>query len=173
MSSEPPDIVLDTNVLADFLSQYFDSRQANRGAGRFQPRDTLTSPLVRRLNRVTAEYQAIQSPSILVVASSLAFVELGRQWDEIVCGRFSLPQIRAFIRQHPEWFLVAAVDSDLVSFFNSVPAGVWVCGKHRPIEWTDAVHVATTLSRGDAALLATTDQRLEALPVLQDRLARQ
>jgi hypothetical protein len=77
-----PDIVLDTNALADFLAQYFGP--AERGQAPFQSGGRLSLETIRPINRICRQYGVDGSVTNLVIASSLAFVEIVRQWDEIV-----------------------------------------------------------------------------------------
>jgi predicted nucleic acid-binding protein len=96
-----------------------------------------------------------------LVASTLAFVEMSRKWEEIVQGRFDVAQMAAFIEQPPEWFVIESLDEALVSVLCDVPAYVQMPeGDIRSLEWTDAVHIATTLIRGVDAQLAATDHEV-------------
>lgn len=163
------DLVLDTNVLADFLTQYFGP--AERGQSPFEAGGWLSSSAVRLLNQMRRRYRADEPVKNLVIASSLAFVELVRQWDDIVQDRFQPYQLAAFLVQPPDWFSVAPVDEDLIEFFCDVPADVSTPeGIVKSIEWTDAVHIATVFSRDDECLFATTDQRLQHVARLSRRL---
>jgi len=165
-----PDIILDTMVLGDFLAQYFDSAGVNRGlgVGRFMHGGTITKNLSRKLNTFLCDGQ--EPLGSLVIASAFAFVELARKWDLFVGGRFSMDQLHAFVDQPPDWFDIAPVDEDLLPFYVNVPGLVYLGGQHVPIEWTDAVHVATTLSRGHTALLATTDRKIKAMNLFIHRV---
>lgn len=160
------DVVLDTCVLGPFLVQYFQHDAANRGSGRFHASGLLTGALAERLNRIARQY----SLSAVVVASAFAFVELARKWDAILADSIREDQLDAFIRQPPTWFDIAPVDSDLMPYFLQVPCEVNVGGSLQRIEWTDAIHAAVALSRGHDCLLATTDRRLQNIPVLEERL---
>ncbi len=163
------DVVLDSCLLGDFLTQYFSAEAANRGYGRFRAEGRLSGSLARRLNGIvdSSRYRL----SALVVTSAFAFVELARKWEDMVGDRFTELQLDAFIRQPPEWFDIAPVDEDLLPFFLEVPSRVDVHGDSRPIEWSDAIHAAVVLSREADCLLATTDVRLEHIPAFQGRLA--
>ena len=165
------DIVLDSDYLAEFLAQYFDTDLANRGQGRFQPRGLISKELARRLNNIMITSQ--ESISILVIASALAFVEIARNWDKLARNRFSIEQFHAFVYQPPIWFDIAPVDNDLLPSFIDVPTLVKIGSELERIEWTDGVHFATVLSRGEAvgnATLATSDHRLIAILQQQGRL---
>jgi len=162
------DIVLDTDFLAEFLIQYFDPFVANRGMGRFQTSAVFSRELSRRLNQiVTTSYMGISN---LIIASTFAVVEIARKWDEIVQNKFSVQQLHAFTYQYPEWFSLAPVDEDLIPFFMDVPSNVLVNSKITPIEWIDAVHLATVISRGPNATLATSDSKAKKVLEIQGRL---
>lgn len=174
-----PDIVLDTNVLADFLAQFFDPGAAERGHGRFCVQDSITRSLARRLNRILdanyppwwQEDQTEDHVPSLVIASGFAFIEIARKWRDTVRDRFGVDRFYAFIREPPEWFDIAPVDEDLLPAYVHVPASIFTQAREESIELPDALHVATVLSRGDTALLATTDRRLRHMAMLRDRLA--
>ena len=106
-----------------------------------------------------------------MIASSFAFVEIARRWNDIAGVRFHIHQLAAFLEQPPEWFSIAPVDEDLVEFFCEVPSTVATRDVTlQPTEWTDAVHVATVFSRGVDVLFATTDGRLRSIVHLDGRL---
>jgi hypothetical protein len=156
------DLVLDTDALADFLAQYFGTTR--RGQGRFTDSDWLSVAAAREINRIRDSARG--SLSDLVIASCLAFIEIVRKWDALAKQRFHPWQLKAFFQDPPEWFSVAPVDEDLVESFLDVPAQV----RQQPIEWTDAVHVATVFSRGRNARFRSQDQRLGRIPELSNRL---
>ena len=90
----------------------------------------------------------------------MAFVELARKWDDIIAGRFLPYQLAAFIHAPPDWFSIEPLDEDLIPLFGQVPPEVLMPdGSVQPIEWPDAVHVATALSREEGRLV-TSDRRL-------------
>ena len=161
------DIVLDSNYLVEFLIQYFDSGVANRGMGRFQSSTVFSEDLARRLNQVMTT--ASEGISTLIIASTFALIEIARKWDQIVQDRFTIQQLHTFTYQYPEWFSLAPVDEDLIPFFIDVPSIVFVNSKAIPIEWTDAIHLATVISRGPDATLATSDSRAKKVLELQGR----
>lgn len=165
------DIVLDSDYLAEFLAQYFDVGLANRGQGTFHPKGLISKELARKLNSIMITSQ--ESISTLVIASALAFVEIARNWEKLAGNRFTIEQFHAFVYQPPIWFDIAPVDSDLLPSFIDVPTLVKIDSKLKPIEWTDGVHLATVLSRGEAvgsATLATSDHRLIAILQQQGRI---
>lgn len=169
------DIVLDSNVLADFLMQYFGT--ARYGQASFIAQDSISKELSRRVNQIVRWHRwdlydenVLQYPG-LIVASALAFVEISRQWATIVKNRFTIEQFAGFIEQPPEWFVIEPIDESLVEVFSYLPVEVLMAsGKIKPLEWTDAIHAATALRRGEECLLATTDRRLERIASLQDRI---
>lgn len=166
------DIVLDSNYLTEFLTQYFDDNIANRGHGRFLPQGLISRELARKFNNIMMTSEELLSD--LVIASALAFVEIARNWEELVQNRFTIEQLHTFVYQPPIWFDIAPIDNDLLPSFVDVPAVVKIGSKLEPIEWTDGVHMATVLSRGEAAnsaTLATSDHRLIAVLWEQGRRA--
>jgi len=163
------DVVLDTDVLAEVIGQYFG--RAERGRAPFEAGGCLSGERARRLNSIRMWAEGGEAVGPLAIASALAFVEMVREWEDIVRGRFETYQLAAFLEQPPEWFSVAPVDEDLVEFFCRVPAHVVTPGGDTaPIEWTDAVHVATLLSRDPNCLLATNDRPMTSIPLLDGRL---
>ncbi len=166
------EIVFDTDMFAELLAQYFDNEGGNRGIGRFVAGNKLSGDLARRVNTVVELYQATGDISVsgVLIVSSLAFVELARKFEEISIGRFIPENLSDFLRDPPEWFLIAPLDCDLLPFFVDVPKYVSVRGRMRPMEWTDSVHVATALSRGDGSMIATSDEKIRAIQILSNRI---
>jgi predicted nucleic acid-binding protein len=160
------DIVLDTNVLADFLAQYFEDRSRRRPV--FHERGFISRELARSMNKIVEQWSdplIDQYPGHLV-ASTLAFVELSRKWETIVQERFDVIQMAAFIEQAPVWFVIEPIDETLVSILCEVPAYVRMAqGERRSIEWTDAVHMATVLIRGEGARLAASDREMRQVDI--------
>lgn len=124
------DIVLDSDYLAEFLSQYFNTRLANRGKGRFYPQGLISRELARRLNNIMQISQ--ESISALVIASALAFVEIARKWENLAKDRFTIEQFHAFVYQPPIWFDIAPIDSDLLPSFVNVPTLVNINSELKP-----------------------------------------
>lgn len=158
------DIILDTDYLSEFLSQYFDVGCADREKGRFQARGLISTNLARVLNNIMLASR--EGISRLVIASAFAFIEISRKWDNLGAGRFSVHQLYAFISQPPDWFSIAPVDNDLLPSFIDIPSNIIIDSKLQPIEWTDAIHMATVISRGDNvnnATLVTSDHRLKVI----------
>ncbi|HQX49346.1 MAG TPA: PIN domain-containing protein [Planctomycetaceae bacterium] len=164
------DIVVDTCVLAEFLSQYFDVEGANQGQSQFIRSSNLNDRIARELNRILQGWhhggRNNTVPENVVVISAFAFVELVRQWESIVSARFSLEQLRLFLNDPPTWINIAPLDEDLLPSFVSIPQKVRVGTDTKPIEWADAVHAATAFSRGTGTALITSDERLSAVPNL-------
>jgi len=164
------DIVLDTNITADFLAVYFQNNVSTNGV--FDARYNLNVNIVKRINEILSEFRFGEGifEKGIVVASSFAFVEIARQFEEIADNRFSLEQFRAFIDSPPDWFLIETVSVDLFHLFNDVPEKVvFDQNNHVPIEWADAIHIVTTLSRGNQSVLCTTDGRILRIPSLKER----
>lgn len=162
------DIVLDTNIAADFLAVFFENKVNSGGA--FAAKYRLSVDLVRRVNKILDEYRHGEGvfASGIVVVSSFAFVEIARQFNEISSGRFSLEQFKAFIESPPEWFLIESLNPQLFLLFKEVPEKV--TEGNLPIEWADAIHVVTAISRGNNSLLSTTDRRIQLIEGLRNRL---
>jgi hypothetical protein len=164
-------IVLDTGPLADFLGQFFGPAQ--RGHVPFRRGDSLSEDAARAINAILRAYHADEPSPHLVIASTLAFVEVCRKWDRLAGGRFAPHQLKAFLTVTPPWFAVDPVDEDLVEFFLRLPVDVLLeDGRPASIEWTDAVHAATALSRDTPrgrCLLAVEDQRMLRIELLQGR----
>jgi len=164
------DIVLDTNILADLLAQFYSSEFHKNGL--FQASAILERPWVQHINSIIqwhTDYETLlgdESPG-LVVASTFAFVEIARKFDDISHGRFTISQFQAFISQPPGWFFIASCDYALLEPLELLPASVALPNhKFKRIELADAIHAATSLSR-DHSYLATTDSRLKAIDILQ------
>ena len=153
--------ILDTNILIEFIGQYFDTNTANRGLGRFISNGHLTSELVKTINSVIVKYSDTNDPSVsgLVIASAFAFIEMTRRFDTKVNSKFTIANLHDFVQNYPGWFLIAPLDMDLIPFMTDVPTHVFIDGDAKPIELTDAIHVATTLSRGNLSYIASTDEK--------------
>lgn len=165
------DVILDSDYLAEFLMQYFDADLANRGDGRFQANGFISHDLARRLNNIMILSR--DGISNLVIASAFAFIEIARKWDSLAEGMFTVDQLHAFVYEPPPWFSIAPVDYDLLPSFIDVPTAIKVSSTLEAIEWTDAVHMATVISRGllpTDATMATSDRRLKTILRVQERL---
>jgi len=167
------DIILDTNILADLLAQYYDSAFSKRGL--FDNYRTLNKDLVREINKIVAWHTEndwgddLLDPTGLVIASTFAFVEIARKFQEIAEDRFTLDQFAAFIDQPPEWFFISSVDAILLPYLTHLPAEVKLSnGGTKPMELADAIHLATAMSR-DEYLIAATDERMRQVSFLSER----
>lgn len=157
------DIVLDTNILSELLAQYFQHRQKNGHftANHIGTTDILNYRVVKEIRGIIKSYGYIGSH--LVAASTFAFLEISRKFEEISGNRYNIEQFSGFIDQPPEWFLVAPLDESLFLDLLRIPPYVTMRGGQlKNIEWADAIHLATALSR-ENCLLATTDSRLKKL----------
>jgi len=158
------DIVLDTNCLKVLLGQYYKYPGKNRDTDvRFHADNTLNPTVVRLINQIISSH--FYGGGNYVVASTFAFVEIARQFAEISDGKFLIQQFKAFIDQPPVWFVIAAVEKSLYEHLLEISATVKMPGgDYKKIEWADAIHYATALSR-DNCKLATTDVRLRQLDI--------
>ena len=85
----------------------------------------------------------------------------------------ALEQMRAFLDGPPAWFLVAAVDADLLPSYYRLPASVIMPGGGiENIEWTDAIYAATALSRHEPphsrCYFQTQDTRLVRIELIAE-----
>lgn len=152
-----PDIVLDTNFLADFLA-IFSENSINTG-GVFTEKYRIKKVVCQKINSILNCHREIGTyDEGLVIASSFAFIEIVRQFDTIIDGRISLEEFDEFVRNPPEWFFITPIDLDLASYFYNVPEKT---PKLENIEWTDAIHIATANSRDPLALLACSDHKIK------------
>jgi hypothetical protein len=165
------DIILDTNILSEMLAQFFKNRVGAHNI-KFIENGALNERAVREINKIV-EWHNSSIDSVfpgLVIASSFGFVEIARKFEEISCRQYTIQQFAAFIEQPPEWFLIVSVDTNLFHFLTSIPGYVTVGSGSKPVEWADAIHVATAFSRDEHWWLATTDVRIKAIPALEGKL---
>lgn len=164
------DIIIDTNIPAELLSQYYGDEIQREGS--FISKGFLNEQLVRRMNRIIKWVFSDDDefPPGYVVCSTLAFVEIARKFDEISVNRFTIQQMAAFIEQPPEWFIISSIDGSLFKYLNYLPGGVILNGQEAPIEWADAIHMATALSRDEPWLLAVTDSRMQATMIFEGKI---
>jgi predicted nucleic acid-binding protein len=161
------DIVLDTNILSEFLAQYFQHRQKKDHFTAYYIETTklLNYRVVREIRKTINSYH--NTGMYRIAASTFAFLEISRKFEEISGNQYSIEQFSGFIDQPPEWFLVAPVDESLFLDLLRIPPYVTMPGGQlKNIEWADAIHLATALSR-ENCLLATTDSRLKQLSNFQ------
>lgn len=165
-----PDIIIDTNILADMISQYYGEEIGNYG--KFISKGCLSPELVRKLNNIIiwSAWEDIDYSGV-VVCSTLAFVEIARNFEKISANRFTMQQFAAFIDQPPEWFIIAPVDRNLFHYLSLLPGNIFLSGgRETPIEWADAIHVATALSRDEPWLIAVTDSTIKEVAVLKGKI---
>ena len=165
------EIILDTDYYAEFIFQYYDQEKYNLGEGQFIEEGIISKGLANKINRVSILYKEYEDPSVsgLVICSALSIVELSRKYNEIMRGRLPVEKLYDFIQYPPGWFLIAPVDMDLTPFFVDVPPFVNVEGTLKPMEWTDSIHVATLLSRGQISQIATNDSKIKSIPTISSR----
>jgi hypothetical protein len=140
--------------------------------GKYTHKGSFSLELVRKLNNII-KWSAGEDVTYsgVVVCSTLAFVEIARKFDEISAKRFTMDQFASFIDQPPEWFIIAALDRNLFRDLSSLPGKVVLPnGKETPIEWADAIHMATALSRDEPWLLAVTDSKIQATVVFEGKI---
>ena len=166
------DVILDTIVLSEVLIQYF-TEKAGVGDNLFKRRGALNEDMVLQINKIVnwhnSSFTAISYPG-LIIASTFGFVEIARQFEKCSGKQYSVAQFAAFIEQPPEWFSTASLSSYIFSFLVHIPSHVDVNGELSPIEWADAIHVATALSRDGRSCIATTDHKLRAMQELYLRI---
>jgi predicted nucleic acid-binding protein len=147
------DICVDTDILGELLGQYVhaDRRLRFRAKGS----GAISEDLALRINQnISAEFEG------LVVASSMAFVELARKFDAITEGRVSVLQLAAFLEQHPKWFSVEPLTVEAMKEFVRLPTYAVQSGNElKPLEGCDNYHVAAMEARENCQL-ATNDSRL-------------
>jgi len=164
------DIVLDTNVLADFIASYY--KFEINVSGSFEEYKTISRFFAEKLNLINSNYKnygVLQDG--VIIASTFAFVEIARQFEKIANKRFSIIQFRAFIESPPDWFIIYSLNEELFAYLNLLPSYVVMPGGNSlTLEWADTIHVATALSRDEICLLATTDGRLVNIVDIQKRL---
>ncbi|MCP4150077.1 MAG: PIN domain-containing protein [bacterium] len=163
------DIVLDTVCFIVFLNQYFECKAKDRNENLlFYPEFSLESNVVHLINQILQRYLEGGGGNRVVV-SAFAFVEIARKFSKLSDKRFRIEQFKAFIEQHPPWFVIAPVEKRLYTELVNIPAEVKMPGgDFKTIEWADAIHLATAMSRNsdkgiERCKLATTDARLKSL----------
>lgn len=163
------DVVLDTNLLSDLISSYY--RFDIRKSGEFQSHNNINEKFCGKLNLILNNYRNnLTLEDGVIVASSFAFIEIARQFERISNGEYTAIQFKAFIDSPPEWFIIAPINNDLFIYLNELPNSVEMPGGQiLTIEWADAIHIATALSR-DNCNVATTDGRLVAIPIIKEKL---
>ena len=161
------DVVLDTNILSDFIAIYFEESISSDGV--FVPRYKMTKELSVIINKIIHDYSYNGISKLgMIVASSFAFIELSKKFDIISDGRFTVDQFKAFIDSPPEWFSIDDVNKELFEFLYVLPSFVL----DGTVEWADAIHCATALARGEDCYLATRDTTLFQIELFKERLIK-
>lgn len=151
------DVVLDVGPLCDLLTQYF--RAEDRNSLVFQPSEYFDKDICARINKIVHE-NGIRN---VIATSAISFVELCRKWEQIAGDELSPFQLASFLNDPPDWFSIEPVDETLIQNFMDAPSDVRLPnGEVKPIEWIDAIHIATFLNRGEAILVAA-DKSISAL----------
>src|SRR5215212_641570 len=90
------DLIIDTNVLKDFLVQFYKKDEKA-----FFNTTFISTEIAKKLNLIHATYSVTGTFSNgVVVASTFAFIELARQFDSIYPNKeISTIQLKAFINQ--------------------------------------------------------------------------
>lgn len=159
------DIVIDTNILGEFLQQYFQNKIHSDGV--FVEGKFLNNKIVVKLNSILHTYRANNSfDKGLVIVSSFAFIELSRKFLAITEGKVTVDQLRAFISEPPIWFVISEIDEGLVTEFVKVPKYISIDEKMANLEWADAIHCATYYSR-DSAKMATSDAIIKLIKSIE------
>ena len=81
-------IILDTDVLADFLGQYFFSRRQGTLLPKFEPLGKISDNYAENLNDLLYNYET-EGTENLIITSAFSFIEIIRKWDKIVEERYS------------------------------------------------------------------------------------
>jgi len=149
------DLVLDAGALADLLTQCFQTDDWTKP--RVAPSRFISSESSRQINRIVWGH----GPYV-VAASTMAFVELVRKCEQIVAGRFEPYQLATFLQDPPDWFVVEPVDEHLIPLFGQVPM-------IQSLEWPDAIHVATALSRQEGCLVTADRVLRQVMGLLEGR----
>jgi predicted nucleic acid-binding protein len=156
------DLVLDTHILAEVIRQYYSKNVATSNA-QFESNGVLRKTVCDHLNEILTNYRSDYFENV-AVTSIFSFVEIIRQFNEILGANINLEKFRAFIADPPKWLVIDPFSAENNFYFLDVPASVLMAdGQMRPIEWPDAIHVVTYLSR-EHAYFVTNDSRLIRLP---------
>lgn len=159
-----PDLVCDTSVLCDIIIQYF-SDDFNREYPDFKEQGFVNKNTAKILNEISREFESTR----YIIASAFAFVELSRKFNRIFLNHITIDQFRSFIEQPPDWFLIADVDEKLFEYLLDTPAFVTINANIQNIEWADAIHIATALSR-DHWIFSSSDYRIKALDIMYNKI---
>lgn len=165
-----PDIVLDTNLLADFIASYYLFEI--QSYGKFEKYNSISVELASNLNSILINYRNNNTlQDGIVVASTFGFIEIARKFEIISNQRFGVEKFKAFIDTPPHWFTIVPLSNDLFNRLIELPQSVVMPDdKILPIEWADAIHVATALDRDENCKIAATDGRIINIPLISNRL---
>ena len=162
------DIVIDSDSLSEIMYQYFKQKT---NLEEFVVEGNLTTNTVNKLNSILYWFQEKEGGTQgLIISSTFAFIEIARKFDQIVNGRFSIDQFAAFINSPPEWFSIEPLDNSISFYLLQIPTHVSKKGTLIPLEWTDSIHIATTISRGDDSFLLTNDIVIREITILKNRI---
>lgn len=160
------DIIVDTDILSDLLIQYYSTFKENNC---FSESDKISKILAIKINEIVKRYTE-DTCMYHVIASSFAFVEIARKFTVIFNGNLDLYKFRHFINEPPEWFRIASLDMAITEKLSQIPGYVITAnGKNESIEWADAIHIATAISR-DKWYFATNDHKIKSLTIYQSNL---
>lgn len=155
------DIVIDTQTFVDFLCQYYKNHIYSDGF--FQNGGFISGNLATALNRIVLRYRTEEDFSEGIVSTSiLSFIEVARKFDDIASEKFNILQFRAFLENRPAWIFIIPLSDEVYNCLYRVPKTVICNGVLKTIEWADAVHCASYLTR-DNGLFATSDQSIRSV----------
>ncbi|WP_153306567.1 hypothetical protein [Desulfogranum japonicum] len=123
------DIVLDTNILAELLIQYFSNKNSV-DSFQVEPINKINNVLADAINKIISWHQGYVDEEFpgFVISSTFGFVEISRKFVEISNSAYTVEQLASFIEQPPEWFLIASVDINLFNYLKLLPTFVQVSG---------------------------------------------
>lgn len=160
------DLILDTHVLCEFIAQYYENKIFDSGL--CVENATLTRRRAIKINAIITEYRNNETYAYgLIVASSMAIIEIGRKFVEISQNRYNALQLKSFLNELPPYLHIAPIEKVLTSSLYKVPKYITDSnGDIKPIEFADAIHVATYFSR-DSAVMLTNDERIQMIPEIE------
>lgn len=163
------DILVDTNILAEILIQFFSIKF--KETGYFTISDVLDKNLTKLINNIVNAHTCSIGFQFVVI-STCAIIEIARKFKEISEDKYNIYQFKQFINQPPEWFLIEELNENLCVNLYSIPSSVTLRnGKTKPVEWMDSLHLATALSREDC-LFATTDGTLKNIHTFKNMIIK-
>lgn len=166
------EIILDTGFVADLIAIYYEEELSKGKSNGFIPKYSISRTLAKEVNKIY--WDSLYNDNFshgVVVASTFAFIEISRKYQEIVQNRFSIVKFRAFISSPPPWFVIEPLQLSLLDDLRRVPSTIHISSfSSSTIEFADAIHVATTLTRGANSALATKDSKLVSMDILKSRI---